>query len=117
MRASEWARLQADVKCPLRRGAWYRVIRLGAREVTLDVGRAPLAVTRSFLEFRSTPPSRWSVVSDPRNAAGVPENLADYAVCPSCRDRAPLVGRPEKMRCPRCNGFFEVAWDERTHRE
>ena len=116
MPGSGWARLQAEVKCPLRRGAWYRVIRLAAGEVTLDVGRAPLSVTRSLLELRATPPSRWSVVPDPRNAAGLPENLTDYGVCPSCRNRASLVGHPARMRCPRCNGFFEVAWDEPAHR-
>jgi len=49
MAEAQWARLQADVKCCLRRGAWYRVIRLGAREAVLDVGRTPLTVARSVL--------------------------------------------------------------------
>src|SRR2546428_1056881 len=112
MAGAQWARLQADVKCRLRRGAWYRVIRLGAREVVLDVGRTPLTVARSVLRLSSAPPSQWTVVSDPRHAAGLPANLMEYAVCPSCRSRAPFDEHPATMRCPRCNGLFAVAWVE-----
>ncbi len=112
MAGAEWACLQADVKCRLRRGAWYPVLRLGAREAILDVHRTPLSVARSVLQFRSTPPSRWSVVPDPRHAAGLPDTWTHYAVCPNCRSRASVVDHPSTLRCPRCNGLFEVAWDE-----
>lgn len=112
MAGATWARLQADVKCRLRRGAWYRVIQLRAREAILDVGRTPVSVARSALQLSSTPPSQWTVVSDPRNAAGLPPHLIEYAVCPSCRSRAPFDEHPATMRCPRCNGLFAVAWNE-----
>src|SRR5438034_10445031 len=36
---------------------------------------------------------------------------ATYAVCPACRHRVPLRGQPTEMRCPKCNGVFEIAWD------
>jgi tRNA(Ile2) C34 agmatinyltransferase TiaS len=35
-------------------------------------------------------------------------------VCPNCRDRAKIEGEPANMRCHRCNGFFEIAWNEPT---
>lgn len=112
MAGAEWARLQTDVKCRLRRGAWYRVLRLGALEATLDVHGHPQTVARSALELSAAPPSRWSVVPYARRAAGVPDAGAVYAVCPGCRSRASMVDRPATLRCPRCNGLFEIAWDE-----
>jgi len=24
----------------------------------------------------------------------------------------PLRGQPTEMRCPKCNGVFEIAWDD-----
>jgi tRNA(Ile2) C34 agmatinyltransferase TiaS len=35
-----------------------------------------------------------------------------YAVCPACRGRAPLAGQHTNMRCTRCNGLFDIAWNE-----
>jgi ribosomal protein S27AE len=35
-----------------------------------------------------------------------------YAVCPSCRDRVPLRGRPSRMLCGRCGIDFAVDWEE-----
>jgi DNA-directed RNA polymerase subunit RPC12/RpoP len=35
-----------------------------------------------------------------------------YAVCPSCRDRVPLRGRPSRMMCGRCSVEFAVDWEE-----
>lgn len=109
-----WARLHVDLNCQLRRGAWYRVVRLLPREVVLDVNGKPLTVLRSYLHVTSTPPSRWTVVSRPADALQLPAGWGtEYGVCPGCRERAPLEGRPPSRRCPRCNGLFEVAWDER----
>jgi hypothetical protein len=108
----QWARLQADVQCGLRRGAWYRVLRLGAREAILDVHRTPRPVDRALLEFSPTPPTRWSVVLDPRSQAALPDFPTEYAVCPNCRTRATMMGQPSILRCPRCNGLFEVVWEE-----
>ena len=36
-----WARLATDLRCGLRRGAWYRVIRKADRHVILDVDHRP----------------------------------------------------------------------------
>lgn len=109
----QWARLQTDVNVKLRRGAWYRVIKLGAVEALLDVNRQPVSVTRALLQIVPTPPSRWSVVPAPRNARRFPTSWGErYGVCPACRGRAPLEGRPTTMRCTRCNGLYEVAWNE-----
>ena len=112
MAGLQWARLQVDVNCQLRRGAWYRVIRLAPGEVVLEVDRKPLPVPRSLLQLTSAPPRRWTVVPRPWNAVGLPPRWNDYAVCPSCSNRAPLERRSSSIRCPQCNGLFDVAWDE-----
>ena len=106
-----WARLGADLKCPLRRGAWYRVTKLGPLKAVLDVVGEPVDIPRPFLEIMSTPPRRWSVVPRPKNSARFP-GVSPYAVCPNCRARAPLDEQPPAMRCKRCNEVFEVAWGE-----
>ncbi|HZI22282.1 MAG TPA: hypothetical protein VFD76_07180 [Gemmatimonadales bacterium] len=109
-----WARLRVEVDCGLRRGAWYRVTRFTPSELFLDVQRYPMPVPRRFLEVMMGRPLRWSVVSRPPDPSKLPADLgAPYAVCPVCRARAPLRGRPAKMACPRCQGMFAVAWDER----
>ncbi len=112
----QWARLQADVDYKLRRGAWYRVLRLTALEAVVDVHGKPVTVPRPFLEIVRTPPRRWTVVSRPpgtgQRAAG---RHTMYAVCPSCRHRMPVRRRPAAMRCQRCKDVFEVAWDESYH--
>lgn len=113
MRGMQWCRLQVDVNCQLRRGAWYRVTQVASLKAILDVNRKPLAVPNYLIEVVSTPPRRWTVVPRPQNARALPPTWgAVYAVCPSCRQRAQLHGRPAKMACQRCSGVFEVAWDE-----
>ncbi len=115
MPEAQWARLQADLDLGLRRGAWYRVLSVTALEAVLSVHGKPVTVPRPFLQFRATPPRRWSVVLHPRNPSRLPVSLREgYAVCPSCRHRAPLPKRrtPTK-RCPQCATVFQVAWDER----
>ncbi|HVH10360.1 MAG TPA: hypothetical protein VM736_11235, partial [Gemmatimonadales bacterium] len=58
-------------------------------------------------------PLRWSVVPLPRDVSKLPASLgAPYAVCPVCRTRAALKGRPAKLACPNCKGVFVVAWEE-----
>ena len=113
MTPQQWARLQSDVNVKLRRGAWYRIMKLGPLEAVLEVNRRPLAVSRMLLQIVQAPPTRWSVVPAQRNALRFPSGWGEhYAVCPSCRERAPIEGRPTSMRCNRCNGLFEVAWNE-----
>jgi hypothetical protein len=111
----QWARLQADVNCALRRGAWYRVRHVGGLEATLEVNRQAQTVPSFLLQVSSTPPRRWTVVLRPKEAARFAAALGPrYAVCPSCRERTPLKGpgQPRTLDCDRCHGVFEVAWNE-----
>ena len=111
--AFQWARLKADVKCALRKGAWYRILKLTSSEVVLDVKGKPLSVPRGQLQLSSEPALRWSVVTSPKQTARFPASWGpSYAVCPNCRNRAKLEGHAASMRCQRCNGSFEIAWNE-----
>jgi hypothetical protein len=109
----QWGRLQVDVNCALRRGAWYRVAALAAMEAILDVNRKPLKVPNYLVQVVSRPPTRWSVVPRPEGAEELPAEWGhQYGVCPSCRERAALHGHPSRLECRRCRGEFDVAWDE-----
>lgn len=114
MPSVQWARVRPDQGVQLRRGAWYRVVRLTPLEAVLDVNGRPLSVPRPSLQIVPTPPSRWSVVARPPNAGGrVPSSWGPrYAVCPNCRERVRLEARSTAMRCPKCNGFFDIGWDD-----
>src|SRR2546422_2329479 len=35
--AFQWARLKANIKCALRKGAWYRILKLTSADAVLDV--------------------------------------------------------------------------------
>ena len=56
----------------------------------------------------------WAVVPRTPQSPRLPESWGDtYLVCPACRERAQLLeGRPASQRCGRCNGLFEIQWDE-----
>ena len=109
----QWARLRTDVKCTLRRGAWYRIVKLSSTDAVVDVKGRPVSVPRGVVQLSITPGARWTVVPRPKDALRVPAAWGPkYAVCPNCRDRAPLKGNPASIRCSRCNGLFEVAWNE-----
>ena len=109
----QWARLQSDVHCRLRRGAWYRVADLTAAEARLDVNRVQVPVPRTSLKIVSAPPQYWTIVVRPRDAKNLPLLWGDkYAVCPGCRNRTPLRGASQSMRCPRCDRTYRVAWEE-----
>jgi hypothetical protein len=112
--AFQWARLKADVKCTLRKGAWYRILKLTAADATVDVKGKPVAIPRGQLQLSPEPALRWSVVPSPKHPRFPLAWGARYAVCPNCRDRAKIEGEPPSMRCHRCNGFFEIAWNEPT---
>ncbi len=113
MAGQQWARLRADVNCDMRRGAWYRLLKLASLEVVVDVKGKGIPVPRPFVEILTTAPQRWTVVPRPDNAPRLPASWGPYyVVCPSCRNRAPALGRPPSIRCQRCNGLFEVAWNE-----
>jgi hypothetical protein len=105
--------LRAEYDCPLRRGAWYQVLRIFGFDALLDVNREPLAVPLKYLELVSKPPSQWTVVELPKASLRIPGAMSPtYAVCPNCRERVPLGGAPPVLRCRRCHGVFEIAWDK-----
>ena len=108
-----WGRLQLDIDCNLRRGAWYRVLDVQGMEIVVDVNQRPLPVPRFAVEIVSTPPKRWTVVPSPRRQPRVPkEFMPRYGVCPNCRERAPLRGQVRTLRCDRCRGTYDVDWKE-----
>ncbi len=111
--AFQWARLKGDLKCALRQGAWYRILKLTPTEVVVEVKGKPVSVARGQLQLSPEPALRWSVVPSPKHAPRFPPAWGPrYAVCPNCRDRAKLEGQPDGMRCSRCNGYFKIAWTE-----
>ncbi len=113
MATPQWARLKDDVESPLRRGAWYRVVKLTATDAMVDVRGKPVPVARAHLQVSPAPGKQWTVVPVPKIAPRFPPSWGTkYAVCPNCRDRARLQGQPASMRCLRCNGLFDVAWNE-----
>jgi len=114
MAGRQWGRLQADVDCSLRRGAWYRVTAIGELEAVVDIGRKPQSVPSFLLQIVSEPPRLWTVVPRPDGAVRMPRDWTRYAVCPSCRERAalPSRGRPRSLDCQRCRGTFEIDWSE-----
>ena len=99
MPAFQWARLKENVQTPLRRGAWYRIVKLTASEATLDVKGKPIALPRGELQLSPTAAQRWTVVPAPKNAPRFPATWGSrYAVCPNCRDRARLEAEaPSKI--------------------
>jgi hypothetical protein len=110
---AQWARPRAGVNRGLRRGAWYRVITLMPHEVIVDVNHSPRSVPREAVDIMVTPPQQWSIVQRPRDAVRVPDDWGDhYALCPACRNRTVIKGHPATLRCPRCAGAFQIAWDE-----
>ena len=106
-----WARLRADLDVPLRRGAWYEVRRLRPPEAVLDVLGERVSVPRAVLEISTAAPNRWSVVPRPKNPARFP-GVAEYAVCPNCRERVPLEERLALLECRRCHEVSDVDWYE-----
>ena len=80
----------------------------------VEVRGQSLQVPSAFLQVRESPPRQWTIVPRPSDAVRLPASWGDrYAVCPSCRERQPIAGRPRRMACTRCRGEFDVAWTER----
>ncbi len=49
----QWARLQTESdEVKIRRGAWYKVLKLGPVEVVLDVNRKAIPIPRIYLRLR-----------------------------------------------------------------
>lgn len=104
-----WARLKGDAQVGLRRGAWYRVLELAAQEVVVDAAGKRVRVSRRLLQLAGRPDPAWTVVNAPRSART--STGSQYAVCPSCKERAPLPAQAmSELRCPRCNNIFAIDW-------
>ena len=72
---------------------------LTPREAILDVKRKYIPLDRVVLPL-SVPPPIWTVVRRHADARRVALTMGErYAVCPSCRNRAPLKGGPPSARC------------------
>ena len=112
--STQWARLRPDQTARIRQGAWYRVVRLTPLEAVLDINGRQTSVARPSLHIVPAPPTRWTVVPRPPNSGGrLPLTWGPrYGVCPSCRQRARLESRASSMRCPKCNGHFDIGWEE-----
>ncbi len=109
-----WGRLQADLNVKLRRGAWYRVLRIKGLEAVIEVNLRPYTILKALLEISPKPPVRWTVVPVRKQAPAAPAKLGEsYGVCPSCTERATLPRRAARHTCPRCRRDYAVAWDER----
>jgi hypothetical protein len=111
-----WARVRAGMDCPLRRGAWYRVVELAPSETVLEVNSRLLRLPREFLQILPLRPPMWSLVRRrPDDAPPPPDPAAEdpkYAVCPSCCERRPLVDSTPTLRCERCGAVFAIAWSD-----
>lgn len=109
-----WGRLQTDLNVQLRRGAWYKVLKIEGLEAVIEVNLRPYPILKALLEISPKPPVRWTVVPVPKHAAKAPAKPGEsYGVCPSCTQRAALPRRAERHTCPRCLRDYAVAWDER----
>ena len=109
---TQWVRLNADVDCGLRRGGWYPAISVGKTEVVLRVLGKHKAFPRELLEVSASGPTRWTIVSHARNSPQIPTRWSKgYGVCPSCRWRQLILGRPGTMLCEGCYEEFEIDWD------
>jgi len=108
---SQWARIRDEVRCRLRRGAWYPVLSAGSQAVVLDVRGMPLSMHQSYVELTFARPTRWSIVARPPDAVMMPESWgAWYAVCPGCGAREPVRQLAGTMACTRCDQGFHIDW-------
>jgi uncharacterized C2H2 Zn-finger protein len=81
--------------------------------IVIDVNHGARIVPREGVEITDSPPRHWSIVPRPRDAIRVPQAWGDrYALCPACRNRTAIKSHPATLHCPRCDGVFQIAWDE-----
>jgi hypothetical protein len=107
-----WARVRAGMDCPLRRGAWYRVVQLAPSEITLEVNSRLLRVPRAYLQILPLRPPMWSLVPRRPDEADPAGEDGKYAVCPNCCERSPLIDSTPTMRCRRCGAVSAIAWSD-----
>lgn len=111
--APRWAQIKGDINSRVRRGAWYRVVRLTTELAVLEVAERSVSVPRDLLHIALVRPRRWSVVRRPYDAVDVPRNWGSrYGVCPSCQHRMPLDYDQAEALCDRCGTAGAIAWRE-----
>src|SRR6266516_2226732 len=93
-----WARVRAGMDCPLRRGAWYRVVELNGGDTVLEVNSRLLRVPRAFLQILPLRLPMWSLVRRRPDEAAPTSEDGRYAV--SARSRPP--------GCRRCSAVFAI---------
>src|SRR5256885_8395986 len=107
-----WARVRAGQDCPLRQGAWYRVVELTPVEAIVDVNHRLLHIPRAFVQVLPLRPPTWTVVPGPDAGAAHADAGRKYGVGPSCCARARLDGPPPAMRGARCGALAAVPWSD-----
>jgi hypothetical protein len=108
-----WARVRARAECPLRRGAWYRVVDITPVEAVLEVNNRLVHIPRAWVQILPLRPPLWSVVSGPRDATGHSRgSQTTYGVCPNCCARSALHRTAATWRCQRCGTVSAVAWSD-----
>ena len=114
-----YARLREDVNVRLRRGAWYRVLKLQDLKAILEVSGRPVKVAAALLEIVKRPPPRWTVViPSVAGARKAPPSLAArYAVCPSCGERAPFRASWRGCGAPTASGSLKLPGTRPTSHE
>src|SRR5256885_7064939 len=96
-----WARVRAGQDCPLRQGAWYRVVELTPVEAIVDVNHRLLHIPRAFVQVLPLRPPTWTVVPGPDARAAHADAGRKYGARPSSRAPARLDGPAPAMPCPR----------------
>src|SRR5437773_10030816 len=112
MATAQWARIRPSEEGHLRRGAWYRVVKLSPAELVLDINGKPTPFPRHSLEILPERPKLWAVVPRPSHSPRMPVTWgARYAVCRTGRERARLEEHATSTRCPGCNGVCDIGWE------
>jgi ribosomal protein L37AE/L43A len=108
-----WARVRSRAECPLRRGAWYRVVDVTPVEAILEVNNHLLHIPRAWVQILPLRPPLWSVVEGSRDATGQEAGTqATYGVCPNCAARAALHRTAATWRCQRCGTVSTIGWSD-----
>src|SRR5438876_10914221 len=107
-----WARVRAGMDCPLRRGAWYRVVELSAGDTVLEVNSRLLRVPRAFLQILPLRLHMWSLVRRRHDKADPTSDDGRYAVCPRWCARRRVGDSAPTQRCRRCGA---VSANEGSH--
>jgi len=113
-----WARCTERMADILRRGAWYPVVEeTPDGGVVVEVDQQRIRVKRGDVSIRKEPPTEWSIVvrtgvMRPTWSGAGSSAPTTYAVCPVCRERQYMDGKPKEMECRRCKKLAPVNWVE-----